>query len=253
MALLDIVTPCWLKRRYLVGIRTTDDEDEPYPEDHYTHAIAWGIAQVEADLGIVVRDRLNITDERHDTYDNDASHYYTLALDRRPVREVTKITVKYGSDSMAELPKDWGVVRGETGGQVQLIPGRTPFSSVVFYSGGVWWVTAPHRRYAPAWLVFDYVAGIDWDNPAEHDELLLAAIGLYAAQPLLDTAGDLILGAGIATMSTSFDGVSTSIGSTSSATNAGYGAKLLSYIKRLDKHVMPALRARYQSHGFFAV
>jgi hypothetical protein len=62
-------------------------------------------------------------------------------------------------------------------------------------------------------------------------------IGLLAALLPLDTAGDLIIGAGIANLSISVDGISQSIGTTSSATNAGYGAKILSYQKRIKSHV----------------
>lgn len=60
------------------------------------------------------------------------------------------------------------------------------------------------------------------------------AIGYMAALLPLHTAGDLIAGAGIASQSISLDGLSTSINTTSSATNSGYGARVIAYKKELD-------------------
>jgi hypothetical protein len=73
---------------------------------------------------------------------------------------------------------------------------------------------------------------------------IMQAIGWLASMLPLDTAGDLIAGAGIANYSVSLDGYSESVGTTSSATNAGYGARILSYQKQL-KDALPRLRARY--------
>jgi hypothetical protein len=252
MALLDIVTACWLQKRYLFGIDLTDDEGNEFPPELYQHAILSAIGEVSAEIGSYVGDRKEVLAERHDSMDHDGSHYYTVALDVRPVREVTRVALQYGDQVATELPKEWATLRGPTGGQTQLIPGQNAFSGVIFTPSGTWWATGAHRQYSPAWLVFDYIAGFDWDDPDERDELILRAIGLNAAALALDTAGDLIVGAGIANKSVSFDGVSTTLGTTSSATNAGYGARILSYRKQLS-NVMKMLRARYRTFDFFAV
>ena len=60
----------------------------------------------------------------------------------------------------------------------------------------------------------------------------------------LNIAGDLIAGAGIATKSISIDGISQSIGTTASATNAGYGARIIQYDKQI-KDQMATLRNYY--------
>ena len=60
---------------------------------------------------------------------------------------------------------------------------------------------------------------------------------MKAAMRVLDVAGDLIAGAGIANKSLSIDGLSQSIGTTSSATNAGYGARILSYKSELKERM----------------
>jgi len=57
--------------------------------------------------------------------------------------------------------------------------------------------------------------------------------------------GDLISGAGIAAKSLSIDGLSQSISTTSSATNSGYGARILSYQKRITKE-LKTIRSFYK-------
>ena len=88
------------------------------------------------------------------------------------------------------------------------------------------------------------VASIHWfasDMPGN----MVQAIGLKAALTPLDVAGDLIVGAGIASKSISMDGLSMNINTTSSATNAGYGARVGQYEREL-KAIMGSLRKRWQ-------
>lgn len=81
---------------------------------------------------------------------------------------------------------------------------------------------------------------------------LLQAIGYKASLLPLDIAGDLIAGAGVANKSASLDGLSASVGTTSSATNSGYGARVLQFEREL-KGLLPALRARYRAVNFGAL
>lgn len=74
-------------------------------------------------------------------------------------------------------------------------------------------------------------------------------IGLRAAMLPIDIAGDLISGAGVANYSIGADGVHQSLGTTSSATNSGYGARRQAYEREL-KARLPALRAKYRQIGF---
>ena len=70
---------------------------------------------------------------------------------------------------------------------------------------------------------------------------------MHASIGILNIAGDLIAGAGIATKSVSVPGLSQNIGTTSSATNSGYGARIGEYQKEL-KAMIPNLR-RYYGKG----
>lgn len=78
-----------------------------------------------------------------------------------------------------------------------------------------------------------------------YDPLMLEAIGLRASLPILDTAGDLIIGAGISNQSISIDGLSQSIGSTAGVENSGYGAKVNQHYRRL-KAIDNIMRRKYR-------
>jgi hypothetical protein len=71
------------------------------------------------------------------------------------------------------------------------------------------------------------------------------AIGYKSALLPLDVAGDLIAGAGVASISVGVDGIHQSVNTTASSTNAGYGARVLQYEREL-KALMPALKSKYK-------
>jgi len=74
---------------------------------------------------------------------------------------------------------------------------------------------------------------------------VLGLMGMYASRYLLNIAGDLIAGAGIANKSISFNGVSQSIGTTSSPENSGFSARIKQYESQI-KQILPMLRRKYQ-------
>ena len=78
---------------------------------------------------------------------------------------------------------------------------------------------------------------------------IIHVVGLMASMLPLDIAGDLIAGAGIASKAIGVDGLHASVNTTSSATNSGYGARVLQFEKEL-KHLIPALRAKYRIMQF---
>ena len=98
----------------------------------------------------------------------------------------------------------------------------------------------------PNYWTVQYTTGFDIDKfPME----IIQIIGMLTAIPLLAIAGDLILGAGIASQSLSIDGLSQSLSSTSSATNAGYGARIIEYRKIVDQ-MKKSLKSYYKGIVF---
>lgn len=101
--------------------------------------------------------------------------------------------------------------------------------------------TAPVGGDASVRVVIDTI-------PADIKE----AVAIAAAIPVLAVAGDLILGAGIASMSTSVDGLSQSINSTQSAMYSGYSGRIEVLKTLLDK-ALESAKSHYRMPGIFAV
>lgn len=238
-----LITKQWLVDRYLVGVDLTDDNDDPFPDAVFTSQIAASISQIEGMLDMVINPR-TVTDEPHDdTWGMYGSpNYAPLQLLKRPLRSVTSVTLKWGQNAAVTLPSSWFNLSGPTpdfAGQLTIIPTSEGIATLTSY--GLPWF---YRDVTPLWYRVTYEAGYA-DPTTEIDPLILDAIGLRAAMLALDIAGNLIAGAGIATKSVGLDSLSTSIGTTSSATNSGYGSTIISYENRL-KALLPVLKAKYQ-------
>lgn len=83
------------------------------------------------------------------------------------------------------------------------------------------------------------------------DPMVLRACQLVASYLPLNIAGDLIAGAGISQQHVGIDGLSQTISTTSSATNAGYGARLRAYEREL-KNIMAHLRGKYRQMSVYS-
>lgn len=143
-------------------------------------------------------------------------------------------------------PQSWLSARRTNDGKtyfrtLNLVPTNgTTNSNSQIYSG-----ITPHlgfygNKNIPNYWQVTYCTGFD-KIPGD----LLNVIGKLAAINVFHIMGDLILGAGIASQSIGIDGLSQSISTTSSATNAGYGARVQGYTADL-KLQLPKLRAFYK-------
>lgn len=239
-----LLTKQWLVDRYLVGVDLTDDNGDPFPDAVFTGQIAAAISEVESLLDIVINPR-TVTGEKHDDVAGMYSwpNFGPLFLRTRPVRSLTSVECRWGQNAVQTLPSSWlnmGDAAPDFGADMTIIPTSdsvtypiTPFGLPYF-----------NRDVSPLWFRVTYEAGYA-DPTTEIDPLILDYIGLRAAMLALDIAGNLIAGAGIATKSVSLDSLSTSIGTTSSATNSGYGSTIISYQNRI-KVLLPVLQARYR-------
>ena len=240
-ALNTIITPSWLKERYLFGIDLTDDTGTAFPDSLFQISIDAAIDTLSAEFGIELGGLVTYT-ERKDIRDRDGDSYFLLQLNHRPIREVTKLEAQYGSFPSVEIPLSWVQIGSEKGGQIQILAGPENLGAYIF-TGGLPFVGLGGlygRPITPLYFKVTYKAGFD-GSTYSYPTVFQDAVGLMASMLPLDTAGDLIAGAGIASKSVSFDGLSTSLNTTSSATNSGYGARVLSYQKRL-KEIMKNVR-----------
>jgi hypothetical protein len=244
-----IMTVSELKDIYLFGVDLTNDAGEPYPEIIFEWGIRSAIGYLERDLDILMRPTV-LTDERYDYYLNDYLHWTFIRLRQSPVISVEGVRVTWPSnETVIDFPKDWIQLRKDMG-QVNIVPTSGTLSQVLLTAGGSFLpLVASGRDFVPNILAVDYTAGFpDGELPIELRDM----VGKLATFAPLNIAGDLVVGAGIASKSISIDGLSQSIGSTSSATNAGYGARLRQYEAEI-KRMLPMLRRYYKGLRLTAI
>lgn len=330
MSLQQIITPEWLQSVYLFGVDLTDDNNDPYPDEMWLHAIDSAIATAEAQFDVVMRaNRRAKHVERHDSIDFLQESWHLMMLQQRPIQRINSLSIRFGDREPTALPSSWVHVTG-TGkaGQIQIIPGQDAFGGYGFNFNGMGF-NLLHHRYLPGWFEVDYeagfefrlkgtatvsasqksvtlAAGVDDDGAAtvpdaatelkagmhvvfddladnvyrvrsvlsdtsftvdkslpvtvtasnvtvlDYDPMIIDFVGLVASMLPLDTAGDLIIGAGISSQSLSMDGLSQSISTTSGVENSGYGARMISYRKRLEG-VAKQLTRHYRPINMFVV
>lgn len=164
-----------------------------------------------------------------------------------PVRCIHSLSGFLGKVEQVTFPKEWISVRETNDGigyyrQAFLVPtsgvSQQNQNTVAFHG------ISPHMGWfgsssIPNYWTITYVTSFD-----RIPEDILKAIGKLAAIEIFHQLGDIILGAGIASQSLGIDSLSQSISTTSSATNAGYGARITGYLDDL-KRGLPLLKAKY--------
>lgn len=251
MGITDVVDKTYLKNTYLFGIKDVDDLGNPFPDQLYLSQVAKAALEIETETGLSL-ELVTVTAERHDLLGNDVLSSYLKALLKRPVRTFTRASIMRGTQELWVYPESWLIIRLPNQGLVQIIQSPESIGSLTVV-GNVIHLRGPLNQggYGAAELAVNYTAGFDGVTyPYPPD--ILDAVALLASALFLDTAGDLILGAGIAGYTVSQDGQSTSINSTSSATNSGYGARAGEY-RRRAREAMARIRGRYRGIDVGAV
>lgn len=234
VSLRDCVTKEWLQKTHLFGIKDTRDDGTPFPQELYDVAIGSAIDQVSIDAGITV-EPTTVVGERSDVIDNDSLAYFARCVRKTPVVSVQKWAIMFGDRIVVSYPLSWVHIREPAAGLIQLIPGEQGISDVFVAPGWSYDLRAwSGRHYSAAKVRIDYTAGFEAETCADLPAIIKDAVALKASMLFLDTAGDLILGAGIASKSVSQDSRSVSISTTSSAENSGYSARMKSYANRYN-------------------
>lgn len=245
---LDILTVTELKQNYLFGLDLTDDQGNPFPDTLYEFFIRAAVSAVEHKLDLPLR-RRTITDERHDFVREDYDKYIWLELDVYPVIDVESVSLVFPGDvTVRTYDRTWIHVQKDSG-QLQIVPGPGSAGLALLSASGAWIpFIAQNIKTIPDAFKVTYTVGFEDGVPPD----LVDIVAKTAAFGPLNIAGDLIAGAGIASQSLSIDGLSQSINTTSSATNSGYGARLLQYSREI-KEMIPTLRRFYKGIGLKVV
>jgi hypothetical protein len=232
----------FLKNVFLFGVSLKDDDGNDMSDYLIEFYIRSAQMWLERELQIAIQPT-TITSETHDYVIQDYTSFGLLKLNYLPVRRVSRIAMKFPTnDDSIEFNPKWFKVDSRNG-MVNLIPTVGSISSLLMGQGGSFLPLLYNSMLSvPAIIEVDYEAGfVKGKVPSD----ILEIIAMKAAIGPLNIAGDLIAGAGIASSSISLDGLSQSVGTTSSATNAGYGARILQYEKQI-KNLLPKLAATYR-------
>lgn len=224
----------FVKDTFLFGVNLNDDNGTPLPDPAIEFYIEAATRWVERQLDVVLLPA-KVSNESHDYYWADYENYAFVKLLHYPVRKVCKVGMRFPlSTEVLAFDPSWFRIE-HIAGQVNLIPTQGSFSAILIGQGGSFLpMLYSGRDYVPHIIQVDYETGYEeGEIPAD----ILNLIGMKAAIGPLNIAGDLIAGAGIANKSISLDGLSESIGTTSSATNAGYGARILQYEKEIKEQI----------------
>ncbi len=238
----NILTVSELKDVYLFGLDLTNDRGEPFPDIMFEWGIRSAIAWVERKLDIRIRPTV-FTGERYDYMRSEYLYWTIIKLRESPIISVEGVRVTWPSGTtVIEFPTDWIELRKDMG-QINIVPTSGTLSQVLLTAGGSFLpLVASGRDFVPNILEVDFTAGFEEGQVPQDLRDLIGKLSTFAP---LNVAGDLIVGAGIASKSISIDGLSQSINSTASATNSGYGARLGQYSKEI-KEALPMLRRYYK-------
>ena len=238
-----IITPEELDTLYLFGADLTDDKGNPFPRSMFLHYIQATTAQLEKALDITVTPT-DIADEAHDHFADDYGRWGYFQLHQYPmIGDPTSVKFQYPSmEEAVTINDDWiiNVEDGETG-VIQIVPGRGGIADVLLIPGSLMPLWSGASGRVPGIWKISYRAGFA-EGEIPYD--IKHYVGMGAAIGILNIAGDLIAGAGIATKSVSIPGLSQNIGTTSSATNSGYGARIGEYQKEM-KTMLPLMQQYY--------
>lgn len=267
-AALDILSIEELKTFYLFGIDLTDDRGVEMPDKLFAHYIKVAVDQLETRIQIKIK-RQVYTQERHDFIRDDYDKYIWTHLHHYPVISIEDVRLVLPGEQVVQVfEKEWFHPERHSG-QLQLVPGTGTAGSILLGASGAWIpFIYGNNKFIPDAFRVSYTAGfgrppnssIDFpigSNPPSASnidpdfdtvpQLIKDAVGKMASFGPFNIAGDLLGGAGIASQSIGIDGLSQSFATTSSATNAGFGARLIQYQKELKEDIAQ-LRRTYSNY-----
>lgn len=238
------ISPEQLAGRYFFGIPINDPNGNVMTNENIGFHIRAAMESIEGFLNLKLTKQ--VMEESLGYHINDYKHWGFIPTSF-PVLKAGALLGFLGNVQQIEYPREWLSVKKTTDPtglhrMISLVPNAgSPETNSVAYSG-----ISPHmgwfgRQTIPNYWTVRYVTSFE-----RIPEDILDVIGKLASINIFHQLGDIILGAGIASQSIGIDGLSQSISTTSSATNAGYGARITGYLDDL-KLSKPALKEKYGS------
>lgn len=242
-----VLSPSELQSIYFYGINIQDKSGKELDQETYRFFIKAAQREVEKFLGIKINRQ--IINENLDFY-NDEFRSFGFIQTTYPVVSPIKLTGYLGQVKQLEYPSQWLSSRKTSDGEtyyrrIFIVPTQqatvTQTGVSMLYSGVLPNIGMLNWNYIPNYWSVSYCTGFD-KIPMD----IIDVIGKLASVGIFNIAGDLVLGAGIANYSLSIDGLSQAIGTTSSAENSAYSARIIMYQKEI-KESLRRLESYYRN------
>lgn len=195
--------------------------------------------------------------ERSDYYRNEFRNSGFIKT-KYPVREPLGLVGKLGEQTIVRYPKHWLTFNKvndlPTSRQIVMVPNarvsETQLQESIYGHNLLPTLGFANWDQVASYWEVEYVTGFDFDDmPFD----LFNLVGKSASLGLFNILGDIALGqAGLASYSIGIDGLSQSVSTTSSATNAAYGARIINYQKEI-KDTLEKMRGIYKGINFTAI
>lgn len=235
-----LFSPAEIFSIYLYGIKIQGGDGTSFSNESMRFYIQAAQKEVENFFNLKIM-RQFIDMEKLTFYRTDYWQNFPILFTNYPVNRPMSLTGRFNNLEQINYPNEWLSSTKNSYGlykrRVSIVPTGSAVvkaNAEIILSGLTTQLGSQHFQMIPDYWDFQYITGFDLDHlPMD----LINLIGKLATFGPLGIAGDLILGAGIAAQSLGVDGLSQSISSTSSATNAGYGARLVQYEREIKDTV----------------
>lgn len=236
----SIFSPAEMWSLYLYGINIQGSNGTSFSNEAIQYYLNAAQKEVENYFNLLFVKQL-IALETTSYYHSDYWTHFPIIQVKYPVREPLSLVGMLAKIEQIIYPQGWLFCERDQAGigkrRISVVPtgaSTTEVNADVILTGISSQIGMQRFSNIPDYWSVQYVTGFDLDRlPLD----LIEVVGKLASIGILNIAGDLILGAGIASMSLSIDGLNQSIGTTSSAENSGYSARIKQYQKEVTDTV----------------
>lgn len=249
-----VMSPQELLALYFYGIDIRSKDGSQLSDEAIRYQIK--TSQEEVEKFLEVRLSIKFIEQTLDYYRDDYWNKFPILRTKLPVKKPLSLIGALNGIEQIRYPADWLNVKKDSEGNMYKKIHVVPIGSMMGSSGSVilsgitamYGITA-FNNDIPNYFTVQYLTG--WDS----DKLpfdIIDLVGKYAAIRLLQQLGDLVLGAGISSISLGVDGLSQSISSTKSASSSAYSARINAYLKDIEVYSQK-LKNYYRGLSFTAL
>lgn len=251
-----IFSPSELLALYFYGINIQVSDGSSFDLETVKYYIQTAQKEIENYLQIKLTNFLQ--SETLSYYNSDYMNKFPFFQTKYPAKKAYTLIGLLGSTEQVIYPTEWLKTHEDSDGDYPKMISLVPTGYATSVQGNVDVIITGILRQVglrsygnvPEYWNVQYTTGYDYNNmPYDIVNVIgkLASIGVFAI------AGDIALGqAALASYSLSIDGLSQSIATTNSATNAAFGARIIQYTKEV-KETLNRVKTKYRGFNIVSM